>query len=302
MAPDLDNEWLTTLLGWADEIRTLGVRANSDEPEDAARARAYGAEGIGLCRTEHMFFDPERLPIVQRMITAPNQAERKEALDEMREFQRADFAGLFEAMDGLPVILRLLDPPLHEFLPSWEELHRHQTDLQLRLVRAADLETVERLVGELSDVREMLVRVEALRETNPMLGLRGVRLGITMPEITRMQARACFEAAVEVAERGGDPRPELMVPLVERRGRAGPPAPAHRRGGRGRVRGRRPTGRVPRGHDDRGPAAPRSPPRRSPSTPTSSPSAPTTSPRPRSPSAATTPSRPSCCSTCRTRS
>jgi len=214
VAPDLDNQWLSTLLGWADEIRTLGVRANADEPADAARARAYGAEGIGLCRTEHMFFDPERLPIVQRMITAPNLPERREALDQLREFQRADFAGLFEAMDGLPVILRLLDPPLHEFLPSWEELHRHQTDLQLRLVRAADLETVERLVAELSDVREMLARVEALRETNPMLGLRGVRLGITMPEITRMQARAAFEAAVEVAERGGDPKPELMVPLV----------------------------------------------------------------------------------------
>jgi pyruvate, orthophosphate dikinase len=214
VAPDLDNEWLTTLLGWADEIRTLGVRANADEPEDAARARAYGAEGIGLCRTEHMFFDPERLPIVQRMITAPNLAERKEALDQLREFQRADFVGLLEAMDGLPVILRLLDPPLHEFLPSWEELHRHQTDLQLRLVRAADLQAVERLVAELSEVREMLARVEALREANPMLGRRGVRLGITMPEITRMQAQAAFEAAVEVAERGGDPRPELMVPLV----------------------------------------------------------------------------------------
>lgn len=214
VAPDLDNQWLTTLLGWADEFRTLGVRANSDEPEDAARARSYGAEGIGLCRTEHMFFDPERLPIVQRMITAPNAPERREALDQLREFQRADFVGLFEAMDGLPVILRLLDPPLHEFLPSWEELHRQQTDLQLRLVRAADLETVERLVDELSRVHEMLSRVEALRETNPMLGRRGVRVGITMPEITRMQARAAFEAAVEVAERGGDPRPELMVPLV----------------------------------------------------------------------------------------
>jgi pyruvate,orthophosphate dikinase len=214
VAPDLDNEWLTTLLGWADGIRTLGVRANADEPADAARARSYGAEGIGLCRTEHMFFDPERLPIVQRMITAPNLPERKEALDALREFQRADFAGLFEAMDGLPVILRLLDPPLHEFLPSWEELHRHQTDLQLRLVNAADLETVEKLVAELSEVHEMLSRVEALREANPMLGLRGVRLGIIMPEITRMQARAAFEAAVDVAERGGDPRPELMVPLV----------------------------------------------------------------------------------------
>jgi pyruvate,orthophosphate dikinase len=214
VAPDLDNEWLSTLLTWADGIRTLGVRANVDEPDEAARARAYGAEGIGLCRTEHMFFDPERLPIVQRMIMAPNLPERREALDLLLEFQREDFIGLLEAMDGLPVILRLLDPPLHEFLPSWDELHRHQTDLQLRLVRAADLETVERLVTELSEVREMLGRVEALHETNPMLGRRGVRLGITMPEITRMQAQAIIQAALEVEARGGDPRPEIMVPLV----------------------------------------------------------------------------------------
>jgi pyruvate,orthophosphate dikinase len=214
IAPDLDNEWLTTLLSWADEFRTLGVRANADEPEDAARARSYGASGIGLCRTEHMFFGPDRLPIVQRMIMAPNLPERREAIDALLEFQRQDFVGILEAMDGLPVIIRLLDPPLHEFLPSWDELHRRQTDLQLRLVAAGDLETVERLVTELSEVRELLGRVEALHETNPMLGRRGVRLGITMPELTRMQAQAIIQAALQVAGGGGDPRPEIMVPLV----------------------------------------------------------------------------------------
>ncbi|HEU5085625.1 MAG TPA: pyruvate, phosphate dikinase [Acidimicrobiales bacterium] len=213
-APDLDNEWLNTVLSWADEFRTLGVRANADEPEDAARARSYGASGIGLCRTEHMFFAQDRLPIMQRMIMAPNLPERREAIDALLEFQRQDFVGIFEAMDGLPVIIRLLDPPLHEFLPSWEELHRHQTDLQLRLVGAGDLETVERLVTELSEVREMLAQVEKLHESNPMLGRRGVRLGITLPELTRMQARAIIEAALQVAGAGGDPKPEIMVPLV----------------------------------------------------------------------------------------
>ncbi len=214
VAPDLDNEWLTTLLGWADEFRTLGVRANADEPAEAARARSYGASGIGLCRTEHMFFDPERLPLVQRMITAPTLVEQREAIDALLEFQREDFVGIFEAMDGLPVIIRLLDPPLHEFLPSWEELHRKTTDLQLRLAHAADLVTVETLVDELSETRAMLNRVEALHESNPMLGLRGVRLGIKMPDLTRMQTRAIIEAALRVAADGGHPQPEIMVPLV----------------------------------------------------------------------------------------
>ncbi|MGK2930356.1 MAG: pyruvate, phosphate dikinase, partial [Acidimicrobiales bacterium] len=214
VAPDLDNEWLTTVLSWADEFRTLEVRANADEPEDAARARSYGASGIGLCRTEHMFFDPDRLPIMQQMIMAPNAPERREAIEALLEFQREDFVGILEAMDGLPVIFRLLDPPLHEFLPSWDELHRRQTDLQLRLVRAADLETVEALVTELSEVRHLLSRVESLHESNPMLGRRGVRLGLTLPELTQMQTRAIIEAALQVADAGGDPRPEIMVPLV----------------------------------------------------------------------------------------
>ena len=213
-APDLDNPWLGQLLGWADGFRRLGVRANADEPDDAARARAYGAEGIGLCRTEHMFFADDRLPLVQRMITAPNPAEQREAIEALEEFQRDDFIGLFRAMDGLPVIIRLLDPPLHEFLPSWEELHRSVSDLQIRLVHAGDLQTVEALVRELTETQELLGRVEALRESNPMLGLRGVRLAIRMPDLPRMQARAILEAALAVAADGGDPRPEIMVPLV----------------------------------------------------------------------------------------
>lgn len=212
--PDLDNDALSTLLEWADDIRTLGVRANADDPVEAARARRHGAEGIGLCRTEHMFFGPERLPIVQQMITAPTLAEQREAIEALLPMQRNDFKGLFEAMDGLPVIIRLLDPPLHEFLPSWTELHRTITDLQLRLVRAGDLETVETLVSELNETRAMLSRVEALSESNPMLGLRGVRLGLRLPDLTRMQVRAVMEAAVAVSRAGGNPKPEIMVPLV----------------------------------------------------------------------------------------
>jgi pyruvate,orthophosphate dikinase len=212
--PDLDNDDLSTLLSWADTFRTLGVRANADDPVEAARARRYGASGIGLCRTEHMFFGQDRLPIVQRMITAPTVAERREAIDALLPFQRDDFIGLFRAMDGLPVIIRLLDPPLHEFLPSWESLHRKVSDLQIRLGRAGNLDEVEQLVHELSETQALLDRVEDLREANPMLGLRGVRLGLKMPELTEMQARAVFEAAIEVASEGGDPRPEIMVPLV----------------------------------------------------------------------------------------
>jgi pyruvate,orthophosphate dikinase len=212
--PDITNEWLATLLEWADGFRRLEVRANADEPVEAERAKRYGATGIGLCRTEHMFFGVDRLPIVQRMITAPTAHERREALDALLPLQRADFAGILRAMDGLPVIIRLLDPPMHEFLPSHDELTRTCMDLQLRLTRAGSLEETERLVDELSEARSMLTRVEALREANPMLGLRGVRLGIRIPELIAMQTRALIEAAVEVAADGGDPRPEIMVPLV----------------------------------------------------------------------------------------
>jgi len=212
--PDMDDPWLTKLLTWADERRVLGVWANADYPEDAIRAREYGARGIGLCRTEHMFFEPERLPIVQRMITAETRAERAEALQSLLPYQREDFAGLFRAMDGLPVIIRLIDPPLHEFLPSFEELTARLTDLKIRLSSADSLDKLDRLLGEIEEAEHMLGRVEGLRESNPMLGLRGVRLGIVKPAITRMQVRAIFEAAVQVTRQGVDVRPEVMIPLT----------------------------------------------------------------------------------------
>jgi pyruvate, orthophosphate dikinase len=213
-APDIDNDWLATLLDWADGFRTLGVRANADDPTEAARARGYGAGGIGLCRTEHMFFGPERLPIMQRMITAPTPAERREAIAALLPLQRDDFRGIFTAMDGQPVIIRLLDPPLHEFLPSFEELTRTAADLRIRLRSADDLAAVDALVEELTSVRSMLDRVEDLHESNPMLGLRGVRLGLQVPALIRMQTRAIVEAALEVRREGVVVKPEIMVPLV----------------------------------------------------------------------------------------
>ncbi len=212
--PDMDDEWLARLMSWADEFRRLGVRANADYPEDAERARRYGAEGIGLCRTEHMFFEPERLPTVQRMITTRSPAERREAVDALLPFQREDFAGLFRAMDGLPVIIRLIDPPLHEFLPGFEELSRELTDLQIQITSARNLEEVEGITSKLLETQSMLDRVGSLREANPMLGLRGVRLGILIPELTRMQVRAVFEAACEVTRDGLRAIPEIMIPLT----------------------------------------------------------------------------------------
>jgi len=214
VVPDIEDEWLSRLMGWADEFRRLGVRANADYPDDAARARKYGAEGIGLCRTEHMFFETERLPTVQRMITTRSPAERREAVDSLLPFQREDFAGLFRAMDGLPVIIRLIDPPLHEFLPSFEELTRELADLQIRITNAGSLDEVEGITAKLSETRSMLDRVGSLREQNPMLGLRGVRLGILIPELTRMQVRAVIEAACEVSREGHEAIPEIMIPLT----------------------------------------------------------------------------------------
>jgi pyruvate,orthophosphate dikinase len=212
--PDMEDEWLSRLMGWADEFRRLGIRANADYPEDAERARKYGAEGIGLCRTEHMFFQPERLPTVQRMIMTRSPAERREAVDALLPFQRADFAGLFRAMDGLPVIIRLIDPPLHEFLPGFEDLSRELADLQIRITSARNLAEVEEITTNLSETHAMLDRVGSLREANPMLGLRGVRLGIQIPELTRMQVRAVFEAACEVTREGFKVIPEIMIPLT----------------------------------------------------------------------------------------
>jgi pyruvate,orthophosphate dikinase len=212
--PDITDTWLATLLSWADEYRRLGVRANADYPQDAQRAREYGAEGIGLCRTEHMFFQSERLPVMQRMIMTDSVTERRDALAELEPLQRADFLGLFQAMDGLPVIIRLVDPPLHEFLPTFEELTRRITDGKIRISAAGSLDEVDAILGRLRNDEDLLRRVQALHESNPMLGLRGVRLAIRYPEILQMQARAIFEAACDAAEAGGDPRPEVMVPLT----------------------------------------------------------------------------------------
>ena len=212
--PDITDTWLARLLSWADEHRRLGVRANADYPADARRARDYGAEGIGLCRTEHMFFQTERLAVMQRMIMSDSVTERRDALEELMPLQRADFLGLFQAMDSLPVIIRLVDPPLHEFLPTFEDLSKRITDAKIQLSAAGSLDEIDTLLGRLRNDEDLLRRVRALHESNPMLGLRGVRLAIRHPEILQMQARAIFEAACDAVEGGGDPRPEIMVPLT----------------------------------------------------------------------------------------
>lgn len=214
VVPDIKNHYLIKLLGWADEIRKLGVWANADYPRDAIRAREYGAQGIGLCRTEHMFFETDRLPIVQQMIMAKNVTERNEALDKLLPLQRGDFDGLFRAMDGLPVIIRLIDPPLHEFLPSYEELVQRLADLKVQLQHFHTLSEIDEALSEIRVKQAYLERVEALREQNPMLGTRGVRLGIIIPELTKMQVRAIFEAACQCAKDGVDVHPEVMIPLI----------------------------------------------------------------------------------------
>ena len=212
--PDIDDPWLTKLLGWADDRRELDVWANADYPSDAERARSYGARGIGLCRTEHMFFEQERLPIVQRMILADEQEEREELTFSLLPYQREDFAGLFRAMDGYPVVIRLIDPPLHEFLPGFDELITEIADLRIKLTSTSDAAGQDSINAEIAEKSEMLDRVESLKEQNPMLGLRGVRLGILRPEMTRMQVRAIFEAACEVTREGIDVHPEIMIPLT----------------------------------------------------------------------------------------
>jgi pyruvate,orthophosphate dikinase len=212
--PDIKDLWLEKLLTWADEVRKLGVWANADYPVDAQRAREYGAEGIGLCRSEHMFFEQERLPYVQKMIMADLPIERKEALDALLPIQREDFVGLFNVMDGLPVIIRLLDPPLHEFLPNHIDLLMELSDLKIRFQHARSLKEVDDILSEVEQKKHILKRVERLHEANPMLGLRGVRLGIHIPELTTMQVRAIFEAACQVAKDGVDVHPEIMIPLT----------------------------------------------------------------------------------------
>ena len=198
LEPALD-VWFRTLLHWADNVRDIGVRANADTPDDARTARMFEAEGIGLCRTEHMFFDEDRLTVMREMIFADTVKDRKVALDRLLPMQRADFIALFDIMAGLPVCIRLFDPPLHEFLP-------HDRDGMRELAEALD-----------RPLSEVTRRVEALSEFNPMLGMRGVRLGVTVPEIYEMQARAIFEAAVEASRRGAAIVPEVMIPLVSAR-------------------------------------------------------------------------------------
>jgi len=194
----------SAILRWADEFRRLQVWANADYPRDAIKARENGAQGVGLCRTEHMFMEQERLPIVQNMIMATNTKDREKFLDELLPIQRGDFEGIFEAMAGLPVIIRLIDPPLHEFLPSLEELIRETTELKTSGKNPARLKKLEKIMA----------RVEELHEANPMLGLRGVRLSILFPEITRMQVRAIMEAAANLRKKKIDARPEIMIPLA----------------------------------------------------------------------------------------
>jgi len=194
--PELSGDF-AELMVWADEVRTLGIRANAETPMDAAMARKFGAEGIGLCRTEHMFFDDNRITAVREMILADDEKSRRTALAKIEPMQRQDFVELFDIMAGLPVTIRLLDPPLHEFLPKTQ----------------ADMEGLARDLGV--EAREIEARANKLHETNPMLGHRGVRLGISFPEIYEMQARAIFQAVADVQKKGGKPViPEIMIPLI----------------------------------------------------------------------------------------
>ncbi len=199
-----DDPDLQKLMGWAEQYRKMGVRANADIPRDAIQARAFGAEGIGLCRTEHMFFAEDRIGHMRAMILATTEKDRRAALKKLLPMQRADFTGVFRAMDGFPVTIRTLDPPLHEFLPSREEL----------MVQIGVLEATKPKSPKLKELKSLLKRVNDLHELNPMLGHRGCRLGITYPEITEMQARAIFEAACNVAKEGVKVFPEIMIPLV----------------------------------------------------------------------------------------
>jgi pyruvate, orthophosphate dikinase len=221
LEPSPDDPELQKFMQWADPHRTMKVRANADIPRDAVQARAFGAEGIGLCRTEHMFFGEEKIPHMRAMILADNEKDRRAALKKLLPMQRADFAGVFKAMDGLPVTIRTLDPPLHEFLPRREELM-----VDIALLPSYDAKHKKELLAKykdygvkaVGDLKKMLpgllARVEQLHEFNPMLGHRGCRLGITYPEITEMQARAIFEAAVDCTKKGIKVLPEVMIPLV----------------------------------------------------------------------------------------
>ncbi|MEZ0324983.1 MAG: pyruvate, phosphate dikinase [Fimbriimonas sp.] len=209
LIPPAVSGYFGTLMEWADEARTMKIRANADNPRDAKQALEFGAEGIGLCRTEHMFFEADRLPLVQEMILTKDEKVRQEMLDRLLVFQQADFEGIFEAMDGLPVTVRLIDPPLHEFLPNHEQLVRETTELKTKISLGHG-----NLSAQLEEKMKVLHAVEAMAESNPMLGLRGVRLSIMFPGIVVMQTRAILQAAAKLTKQGIKVLPEIMIPLV----------------------------------------------------------------------------------------
>src|SRR2546422_11323699 len=202
------------LMAWADKFRRLRVRANADTPRDAKVARQFGAEGIGLCRTEHMFFGDQRLAAMREMILADGVGAREKALEKLLPLQRADFVGIFREMAGLPVTIRLLDPPLHEFLPSVDDLLSELAELKMAVRGAGTLANMDKLLDEIDEKRRLLKQVIRMREANPMLGFRGCRLGLLFPEVTRMQCRAIFEAACQVKGERKQVTLEIMVPLV----------------------------------------------------------------------------------------
>ncbi len=202
------------LMTWADDFRRLRVRANADTPQDSRVAREFGAEGIGLCRTEHMFFGEGRLAAMREMILSEGVGQREKALEKLLPLQRKDFVGIFQAMQGLPVTIRLLDPPLHEFLPDIRELMGELSELKMELQRASTIRDMDRTLDQIDEKRRLFHQVERIRENNPMLGHRGCRLGLVYPEVTRMQVRAIFEAAAQVQGEGLVVKPEIMVPLV----------------------------------------------------------------------------------------
>ena len=231
--PELSGDF-GVLMGWADDVRRLKVRANAETPHDCRTARDFGAEGVGLCRTEHMFFEGSRITAVRQMILAEDEAGRRAALAKLLPEQRADFAAIFEVMAGLPVTIRLLDPPLHEFLP-----HEEAEFAEVAKAAGVEVEILKRRAAE-------------LHEFNPMLGHRGCRLGVTYPEIYEIQARAIFEAAIDVAAKSGAaPIPEIMIPLVATRRELELMKIGGRQGGQGGVRGARDGDRVSGRHDDR---------------------------------------------------
>ncbi|HWP54578.1 MAG TPA: pyruvate, phosphate dikinase [Pyrinomonadaceae bacterium] len=202
------------LMTWADKFRRLGVRANADTPLDAKTARGFGAEGIGLCRTEHMFFGDQRLAAMREMILADGVGAREKALEKLLPLQRGDFVGIFREMAGFPVTIRLLDPPLHEFLPNIDELLSELAELKMALKQAKTMVEMDHLLDEIDEKRNLLNHVNKIREANPMLGFRGCRLGLLYPEVTRMQCRAIFEAAIQVKGERKQVTLEIMVPLV----------------------------------------------------------------------------------------